>query len=110
MTKKQLLVVGLIALSLITSGGLYQGIQEEDSDVSLAEEGFMEVNIVSKVETLNPKDQNVLNAISTFKNLNAQKSQLSEQISALSAKMNLLNKDLNVQVEVMQSWLTTKGY
>ena len=110
MTKKQLLVVGLIALSLITSGVLYQRIQEEDSDVSLAEEGFMEVNIVSKVETLNPQDQNILNAISTFKNLNAQKSQLSEQISALSTKMNLLNKDLNAQTEIMQGWLTTKGY
>ena len=96
MSKKQLLVIALIALSLVSSSVFYQAIQNKTSDVSLAEEGFMEENvmgtnvqeIITQVEATSTQDQSVLNTLSALKNLSAQKDQVTRQIGALNTQLN----------------------
>ena len=125
MSKKQLLAVGLIALSLVSSGVIYQRIQNETSDVDLAEEGFIEGNvssqpfiegniavsqvtnvqdIVTQIEAMKPQDQTVINALSAIKNLYAQKSQVIGQIGALDSQFNSLDLEINAYMKVLQVW------
>ncbi len=126
MSKKQLLAVGLIALSLVTSGVIYQRIQNKDSNVDLAEESFMEMDIVGKttteetvsvsqvatvqelitqVKAMQPQDLTVINALSAIQNLYVQKSQTIGRIGALNSQLNSYDLEIKTYMEVLQVWV-----